>query len=885
MKRLFLIDGNSFCYRAFYAIRHLSNSKGQPTNAVFGFISMLKKIIKDEKPDMIAIAFDLKGPTFRHEKYEDYKSTRKPMPDDLVSQLPLIKKFVSICNIACYEKKGYEADDVLATLTHKAKSNGIDTFIATGDKDMLQLVDPHVKVYNPQKEGLIYDEKAVKAKYGVAPDKITDLMALMGDKSDNIPGVPGIGEKTAVELMKKFGSLEEILKNTEKVKSPSQKNKLEQAKDLAKLSKDLATVKHDVPIEINLEDLVVKEPDNEALIEFFKELEFKKLLKEVMPVKKIQGKYTLVNSKKDFKELVKQLGKVKSFAFDFETTHYDPMRAKAVGVSFCWKQKEASYIPFNDLQGISEKEVLKDLKPIFENNKIKKIGQNLKYDVLILKNMGVEVEGIAFDTMVASYLLDPSRSRHNLNDIAFEHLGRMKKSITELLGKGKNAVTMDQVDVSTVCDYCSEDSELAFTLEEVLSKKLAEKDLEELFYNVEMPLVKVLIDMEYIGVNIDVKYLRTLSVTMQKEISALEKSIYKLAGEEFNIKSPKQLQVILFEKLKMPVIKKTKTGFSTNEEVLKTLATENELPKEILKYRSLAKLKSTYADSLPELINPKTDRIHTSFNQAVTATGRLSSSDPNLQNIPIKTEMGRKIRRAFIAGKSTGVILAADYSQIELRILAHLSQDRHLLDAFMKKKDIHTFTASLIHGVKEEDVASKMRQEAKTVNFGIIYGLSAYGLSRELGIDVHEASNFIDAYFERYPDVKEYLESKIKEARKNGYVTTILGRRRYIPEIDSANIAVRNFAERTAVNAPFQGSAADLVKLAMIEIHKSLHKFNAKMVLQVHDELVFEVDKKELKKFASFVKKSMEDVLKLKVPVEVHLEAGKNWLDTEKVEI
>jgi DNA polymerase I len=537
------------------------------------------------------------------------------------------------------------------------------------------------------------------------------------------------------------------------------------------------------------------------------------------------------------------------------------------------------------LKDVSEKEVLAELKRVFEDKDIEKIAQNIKYDILILKNLNIDVRGELFDTMIASYLLDPSRSRHNLNDISMEHLGRVKKSIDELLGKGKNVLTMDKVDVEKVCAYCCEDSDLVMSLKDTLLEKMSKKECIDLFYNIEMPLVRVLIDMEFYGVNIDKEYLNKLSLDMGREIKKLEKKIYDIAGETFNINSSKQMQVLLFEKLKMPIIKKTKTGSSTDEGVLKVLAQKHELPNVILSYRRLAKLKSTYVDSLPELINSRTGRIHTSFNQAVTATGRLSSSDPNLQNIPIKTDEGKKIRKAFVVGKKNHLILSADYSQIELRILAHFSNDPNLKEAFMKGKDIHSFTASLVNDIKEKDVTPQMRRDAKIANFGIIYGLSAYGLSRDLGIDVHSAQKFIDAYFERYSKIKTYLHDTVEDARENGYVSTIMGRRRYIPDIKSSNISARNFAERIAVNAPLQGSAADIIKLAMINIRKYLDEKNAKMILQVHDELVFEVKDSELKKIAKKIKSDMENVVKLKVPLEVDVEAGKNWLETKEVKI
>lgn len=885
-KRFFLIDGNSFCYRAYYAIRHLSNSKGQPTNAIYGFITMIRKIIKEEKPDMLAVAFDLKGPTFRHEKFKDYKVTRKPMPEDLVSQLPLIKRLLAAYNIPIYEAQGYEADDVLGTLAEKCrKAKGIDTFIVTSDKDAMQLVTAEVKVYSPHKDGVIYGEKEVRERFGVPPERITDLMALMGDTSDNIPGVPGIGEKTAVELMKEFKSLDNVLENTHKIKSASRRKKIEESRDLALLSRELATIKKDAPIEFTMDELERKEPDEKALAELFRELEFRKLLEDMAPAKRPERSYLLVDCPEEFSKFARELKQAKIFAFDFETTHYDPMRARPVGVSFAWRKNEAYYIPLNALKGLEAGKVMKTLRCVFEDINVKKIGQNIKYDALVLKKMGLALKGIEFDTMVASYLLNPSKPNHNLSDISLEYLGYAKKPIEQLIGKGKNALTMDRVDVGEVRDYCCEDSIIAFNLMGVLKKQLKEKELGELFLRVEMPLIEVLAEMEFCGVSVDSVYLKRLSAEIGKKIASCEKNIYSSAGEVFNINSSKQLRGILFEKLKMPVIKRTKTGASTNEEVLRVLSEKEELPREILRYRTLAKLKSTYADSLPALVNPATGRIHTSFNQTVTATGRLSSSNPNLQNIPVKTEMGKKIRKAFIAEKKSHLILSADYSQIELRILAHLSGDKNLIEAFNCRRDIHAFTASLIYGLEEKEITCEMRQAAKTVNFGIVYGMSAFGLSRDLGIELREAARFIEAYFERYPGVKAFLEKTIDEAGKKGFVTTILGRRRYIPEIKSENVSVRNFAERAAVNTPIQGSAADLIKLAMINIHRKIRDFDAKMILQVHDELVFEVRASELRKLSRVVKENMETVMSLRVPISVRLESGKNWLEMEEVKI
>ena len=831
---------------------------------------------------MLAVAFDLKGPTFRHKRYEDYKIQRKPMPDDLVGQMPRIKETLEAYNIPIFEVEGYEADDVLATIARRAEEKGIETFIVTGDKDALQIVDSHIKVYSPHKEGLIYDADKVKEEYGVEPKHMVDIMSLMGDAIDNIPGVKGIGEKTAVELIAEFGSLDGVYENIDKVKSDARKKMLTDNKEMAYLSRELAILDENVPLKLDFNDLEIKEPEQEILFKLFKEFEFKSLLKDVTPKGTLKSTYKMIEDDKAFAGLVKELSTLKEFAFDFETTSEDPMLASLVGVSFSWKIGEAYYVPMN--VHFTAEQVLKALKPIFEDKDIKKIGQNIIYEYIVLANYDIELKGIAFDTMVASYLLNPSKLNHNLEDICLEYLShRMTTPIEELIGKGKTAITMDKVDVKKVSDYCCEDSDVTFRLKEILAKEMAEKGLDKLFNEVEIPLVKVLATMEINGVSIDKEYLAKLSKELEHKLDKLTKEIYELAGEEFNINSPKQLSKILFEKLKLPILKKTKTGISTNEEVLIKLAAEHKLPKMLLEYRELAKLKSTYVDSLPELINPKTGRVHTSFNQTVTATGRLSSSEPNLQNIPVKTDEGKKIRKAFIASSGDNILLSADYSQIELRILAHLSQDKQLLKAFKEGLDVHAFTASLVFGVKEKEVTSDMRSMAKTVNFGIVYGMSPYGLSQSLNIGVDKAKEFIDAYFERYPDVKQYLEGLIVEAREKGFVTTILGRRRYIPEINNQNAQIRQFAERTAINAPIQGSAADVIKVAMIAIDEKLARLGMKtrMTMQVHDELVFDVPKTELAKAKKIVKEGMEEIIRLKVPVEAYIEAGLNWLDME----
>jgi len=891
MKRLFLIDGNSFCYRAYYAIRSLSNSKGQVTNAVYGFTTMLNKLIKDEAPDMLAVAFDMKAPTFRHKKFEEYKAHRKPMPDDLISQMPYIKQVVQAYNIPIYESEGYEADDILATLAKKAEEEGIDTFIVTGDKDALQLVGPHIKVYSTHKEGFIYNTAKVKEVYGVGPEKITDIMALMGDATDNIPGVKGIGEKTAVELIQEFGSLEELYENIDKVKSQQRKKILAENEKNAFLSKELAILDIEAPIDIDFKNLALKEPDQVRLVELFRELEFKALLKNVTPSEKLDSKYILIDSEKDLDILIEDLKKTEEFVFDTETTSEDPVAARLAGLSFSWKEGAAYYVGVCDEcenKKLGTDLVLGKLKEVFEDKGIKKTGQNIKYDYIVLANYGIRVKGITFDTMVASYLLNPSKLNHNLEDISIEYLGhKITTPIQDLLGKGKNATTMDRVDVDKVCCYSCEDSDVTFRLKKILGKELTKKDLDALFYDVEIPLIEVLAQMEMDGVSIDSSYLKELSKEMEKKLEKLTKEIYEMAEGQFNINSPKQLSVILFEKLKLPVIRRTKTGMSTDEEVLKKLAAKHPLPEKLLEYRELSKLKSTYVDNMPDLINPATGRVHTSFNQTVTATGRLSSSGPNLQNIPIRTEEGRRIRKAFVPSRRDNILLSADYSQIELRVMAHFSDDKNLIKAFKDGLDIHSFTAGLVFGVNEKDVTSEMRNMAKTVNFGIIYGMSPYGLSQSLGIEVEKAKEFIDAYFERYPNVRQFIEGLLEEAREKGYVTTILGRRRYVPEINSVDMRIRSFAERTAINTPIQGSAADIIKVAMIAIHEKLikEKLSSNMILQVHDELVFDVPKEELKNIYKIVKDSMENVIKLKVPIEAHIEVGKNWLEQESLKL
>jgi len=725
----------------------------------------------------------------------------------------------------------------------------------------------------------VYDAEKVKERFsGLGPENITDFIALAGDASDNIPGVRGIGEKTAIELIKEFGSVDSLYKNLDRIKSESKRKMLEEQEKSARMSKELAMVDKNVAIEIDISAMAMKGPDQEALLAIFKDLEFKNFAKEIASGDSDVHKeacYKTISSREDFGAFIKELRKQKEFVLDIETTNEQPMEAELVGISFCWKDGEAYYVALKNIPG-----ALKELKPILEDEEIKKIGQNIKYDKLVLSRYGADVRGISFDTMIAAYLLNPSRMSHGLDDLAFEYLDHKMTPIDELLGKGKKKVTMDMVDIEKVSMYSCGDSDVTLRLKNIFEKELSKKELGPLFRDIELPLVDVLTDMEKNGVKIDSDFLKETSIDMEKELSVLIRNIYKIAGEEFNINSPKQLSQIMFEKLGLPVIKKTKTGASTDVEVLERLSPMHPLPKELLSYRELSKLKSTYVDALPGLINKKTGRLHTSFNQAVTATGRLSSSNPNLQNIPIKTEEGRKIRKAFI-GEKGNLIMSADYSQIELRILAHLSKDPELVSAFEQDRDVHSHTASLIFGVSEKEITPEMRSSAKTVNFGIIYGISGFGLAKSLNTDPASAQEFIDAYFERYPRVKVYMEDRIEEARSSGYVTTLFNRRRYIPEIQTGGMREKQQAERIAINTPVQGSAADLIKIAMINIHKAMKKRNLKslMTLQVHDELVFEVVKSELDEMKKLVKKEMEGAVKLSVPVRVSVQCGKNWLE------
>ena len=892
-KRLFLIDGAALAYRTYFAFARnpLVNSRGEQVSVIFGFSRILLNLLDQEKPDLFAVVFDSPEPTFRHEIYTEYKAQRQRMPDDMAEQLPRLEQLMGALDLPFIRKPGYEADDIMGTLARAAAASGYQTVLVTGDKDLMQLVDDHTLIYYPHRAGESIewlDADGVTRKMGVPPSQIIDYLALCGDASDNIPGVPGIGPVGALALLKRFGSLEALLEQVDAIESKKQRTALQENADLARLSRTLATIHRDVPLEIGIETLHLRPIPAEKAAAFFREMDLPSLVDRFSSRTRAVNRYQLVGDLKSVTELAERLRSCGAFALDTETTSVDPMRAELVGLSFSCAEGEAWYIPVKgpaDLtagqQPLPTGEVLKILAPLLSDPAIKKCGHNAKYDLLVLARHGVEVAGLASDTMVADYLLNPSGFQHNLDAVSLEHLGLKKIPTSQLLGTGRNQRTMDLVPIEEVSEYACEDADYTWRLQQVLMPKLDAFGLRPLLEEVEVPLIHVLMVMERNGVALDELYLAAMSGELEQELGVIEKSIYELAGRKFNINSPKQLGEILFSELKLPSARRTKTGFSTDVGVLEELAGAHPLPQRILDYRQLAKLKSTYVDALPRLINPATGRVHTSFNQTVAATGRLSSTEPNLQNIPIRTEVGRRIRRAFIPGDEGHLILDADYSQIELRIMAHLSGDRTLRDSFTAGEDVHTRTAALVFKVPQAEVTPEQRRRAKEVNFGIMYGMGAYGLASRLGLSNEEAEQFIQAYFASYPGVQEYMLRTVREARQNGYVTTLLGRRRMIPEIASDNRRVREFAERTAINTPIQGSAADLIKVAMIRIQKRLEeeKSAARMIMQVHDELVFEVPRADAEALREMVRIEMEGAIRLDVPIRVETGVAGNWLE------
>ncbi len=881
---LYLIDGSSYIYRAYYAIRHLSSPKGFPTNALYGFTQMLLKVLKERSPDHLAVVFDAGRRTFRNEIYPDYKANRSAMPDDLAPQIGPIKEMVRAFNIPALQLEGYEADDIIGTIARDCEGKGLDVMVVTGDKDLMQCVSDHVRLLDTMKEkesGVA----EVEERFGIGPERVVDILGLAGDSSDNIPGVPGIGEKTAIKLIQEYGSLDSLLERAAEVKGKNGE-KLREFADQARLSRQLATIDCQVPIAYNFADFILSPADNPRLAELFKEYGFTTLMKELTSTATLStAEYQTILSEAGLLGVLRQLAAADAFAVDLETTSLNTMEADIVGISVSSRDHEAFYIPVghaypdSPAQLVREK-VLQELAPFLTDPDKRKVGQNIKYDYQVLRRAGIEMEGLWCDTMLASYLLNPVRSSQGLDSLALEFLDHRMISFAEVAGKGKEQLNFAQVPVEKAAVYSCEDADATWLLHRLFLPRLAEMGMERLFFDLEMPLVKILAEMEMAGVKLDLPLLESLSAGFGGQLAELEREIYRLAGMEFNINSPKQLGDVLFERLKLTVGKKTKTksGWSTNVDELERLAEEHEVARQILSYRTLAKLKSTYTDALPRLVDSDTGRVHTSYNQAVTNTGRLSSSEPNLQNIPVRSEEGRKIRRAFIAPEGS-LLLSADYSQIELRVLAHLSEDRVFCDAFARDEDIHTRTGAEVFGLFPEMVTPEMRRQAKTINFGVIYGQGAFSLARQLGVARRVAEEFIAGYKERHSGAMAFLDACVHTAEEKGYVTTILGRRLPIPDIGSANGNVRAFAQRNAINYPIQGSAADIIKQAMVNIFDRIRREGVKsrLIMQVHDELVFEVPEEEAVVMEKLVRHGMENAVPLRVPLKVDINHGRNW--------
>ncbi len=887
-KPLILVDGSSYLYRAFHALPALMNSKNFPTGAIYGMINMLKRLIADYQPDHMAVIFDAKGKTFRDDLYPDYKATRQEMPSDLIRQIEPLHRLIRALGIPLIMVEGVEADDVIGTLATRATQDKMDTVISTGDKDLAQLVNSHVTLINTMTNTLLNPD-SVKEKFGVPPELIVDYLTLVGDTSDNIPGVPQVGPKTAAKWLQEYGSLDNIVANAEKI-SGKVGEKLRGSIEQLPLTKSLVTIKQDVHLPLDFSELKLTPADKKILIEMFKEMEFKSWLAELLnEANDTQAdkysNYLIITTEDVFNDWLEQLKQAELIAFDTETTNIDYMSAEVVGLSFALAQGKAAYIPFgHDYDGaptqLSKEFVLAQLKPILENPRIKKIGQNVKYDVEVLANANIRLQGVTFDTMLESYVLDSTSNSHDMDSLALKHLGWRTITFEEIAGKGQKQVTFNKIDITKAAHYASEDADVTLQLHQTLWPRVEkEPGLKHIFETIEMPLLPVLARMERRGVLIDPEKLRIQGEELQKRLATLEQEIFILAGHDFNMNSPKQLQEVLFQKLKLPVLQKTPTGQpSTADAVLQELALEFALPRLVIEYRSLSKLISTYTSRLIEQMNSVTGRIHTSYNQTGAATGRLSSSEPNLQNIPIRMKEGRRIRQAFIAPQGHKLI-SADYSQIELRLMAHISKDPNLLHAFANHLDIHKATAAEVWSVPLDQVTAEMRRDAKAINFGLIYGMSAFGLTRQLGIDRKSAQDYIDRYFTRYPQVKAYMDNTRLKAKEKGFVETLWGRRLYLPDINASKIPRQKAAERTAINAPLQGSAADIIKMAMVRIDQWINENNipAKMIMQVHDELVFEVPEENLTEVADQIRRLMTEVVSLRVPLLVSVGSGYNW--------
>ncbi len=879
MKKLFLLDAVMYLFRSYYAIRKMTNKKGTSTNALYGFIRSVQKVIADFSPDHLIAVFD--GPNNKEARtaiYKEYKAHREGMPEDLVPQLDLAIEYCKDAGIPCIVQPGVEADDMIGSMAKWAESQGSTVYICSSDKDLCQLVSDKVFLLSTHKDNLLIDREKVEEIHGVKPEQIVDYLGIMGDKSDNIPGIPGFGPKTASTLLKEHGTLENLIAHLDDLKNQSQATKIRDHIDDARMSRQLAQIILDVPFPKDSNFFALKAPNQEKLKTLYQEMNFSTLLKELSPETREEKSdenvdYHIVDSEKELLALIEELKKSPELCIDTETTSLHPMAARLVGVGIANQSKKAWYIPTNGMLGLEN--ALKHLKPLLENQAIAYFGHNLKYDIHVLKNHGIKISNIGFDTILASYLLHPENNRHGLDTLALEKFGKVKTPIKELIGSGKKEKTMDEVPIEQVGPYCCEDVDYTYRLKELFSKELKEQNLDKIFCEIELPLIPVLADMERYGMYVDKEKLLEMSKALSHSIGLVEKEIYKLAGTEFNIKSPKQLAEVLFDQLMIPPPKGKR---STRAEVLEELSKNTPIASKIIEFRTLEKLRSTYVDALPTQVCKETHRIHCSFMQSVTATGRLSCQNPNLQNIPIRTEAGRKIRSAFQPEKKGWSYLSADYSQIELRLLAHLSQEKELIDAFKHNKDIHASTASAVFGVPLEAVTREMRSQAKAVNFGIIYGQQAFGLSQILGMDVKIAADFIRAYFETYPGVKGFLEECKEKARKSGAAITMFGRKRPIPEINSSNGMIRSAAERLAVNTPLQGSQADIIKKAMIQIDHAIKKQNlGHMILQIHDELLFELPDEHLKALEKTVTDIMENIVNLEVPLTVNIAVGKNW--------
>ena len=892
---VWVVDSHSLIHQVFHALPEMTSPSGEPVSAVYGFANDLLRLLETKKPDFLFCAFDLPGKTFRHELYEPYKAGRVAMHEDLVPQIRNARRMAEALGIPTLQMPTFEADDVAATVARITEELGGRCFIVTADKDCRQLITEHVRVYNIRKDEII-DREVLQQLWGIAPQQVVDYQALVGDSSDNVPGVPQIGPKAARELLEKYGTLESIYEHVAEVSGTVRKQNLITYHEQALLSRQLVRLDTHVPITIDWKSARPTNPDRSAAVRLFEEFGFRKLAdkyssirgEQVVPQSSsVQPIYHAVDTPERLAAFVAELSKQTCVSIDTETTSIWPRWAKLVGLSFSWNEREAYYLPVRapaGEQSLDPTTALEALRPVLENPLIEKVGQNLKYDRIVLRGAGVELAGTAFDTMVASYLLESGERNHNLDDLAKRYLGHTTIKIEELIGSGKNQKRMDEVPVQQITDYAAEDALIPIRLRPLLAQRLNSAKLDDLFTQVEMPLIDILVDLEFNGIRVDVARLADLSRQFGDRMKILEEEIYELAGHPFNIASPKQLQEVLFVEQALPVVKRTaKTGPSTDADVLETLASQHALPAKIVEYRQYAKLKGTYVDALPEMIFPETGRVHASFNQVVTATGRLSSSDPNLQNIPVRSAIGREIRSAFVPSRDGWALLAADYSQIELRILAHYTGDENLCDAFLHDEDIHARVASQVNGVPIDQVTDAMRRQAKVVNFGLIYGQTAGGLAQRLGIERPAASEFIDNYFRQYPRIEEFLVQVLAECRERGYVKTILGRRRAIRGVRENAGRSRNLAERTAVNTVIQGSAADLIKLAMIAIHRRLQReqLPARIVLQIHDELVFEAPSDQLTYLARLVTEEMNGVYQLRVPLKVDVEVGPNWADTE----